>query len=77
MRTFKIEMRVDFKDESKYDAVAEVIRELARGAFTTAKLLEDSRPTKIVLESGDLFMGTEEIALFAEEQEALEASRGE
>lgn len=66
MRTFLIEIRCDFQDDSKYDLMTTAAREAARGLLTHAILLKDKRDPNITLQSGDLFEGNKEIELITE-----------
>lgn len=55
MRTYKIELRVDFDSEEKYEIVLQAAREMARNLLSTSMLLKDKRDPQISLESGDMF----------------------
>lgn len=63
MRTFQIEIRVDFQDESKYDHITAAARDAARGLLATAMLLKDKREPQASLQTGDLFEGNKELEL--------------
>lgn len=68
MKTYKIELRVNFQDKTRYDAILEIVRESARELLTTAMLLKDKREPRIAVQAGDLFMQDKEVMLFAESE---------
>lgn len=73
MRTYTIELRVDFdtlERESKEKAMENVVRTHARAIKTAALLLSDKRKPQIMLTSGDMMEADKEIDL-AEEMEPL------
>lgn len=67
IRTYTIELRVDFEDEEKYDAMTEVAREAARSMVTMAMLLKDKREPQIMLSAGDMFMRDNDLKLTNED----------
>lgn len=69
MRTYTIELRVDFSEKENYELLLTSVREAAKGMLTTAVLLSDKRKPQIALQTGDLFEGNEDIALFGEGEE--------
>lgn len=75
MRTFTIELRCRFADESKYDIMTEHVRDAARTILSTAMLLKDNNSEpQIMLSAGDMFERNKDMALF---QENEEKERGE
>lgn len=67
MRTYTIELRADFQDESKYDIMMEAMREMARQALTTAIMLKDKRDPQISLQSGDMFERNKDLEIITPE----------
>lgn len=61
MRTYKIELRMDFVDESKHDQMIIIARQTAQELVTAAYLMMDKRKPLITLETGDMFEGNKEI----------------
>lgn len=62
-RTFKIELRVEFDDESKYDLLRGALRSTARKLLTQAVMLADVRRPQVYIESESFAEGTEKISL--------------
>lgn len=67
MRTYKIELRADFQDESKYDLLLEMARASARELLGTALMLKDKRDPQMRLEMGDMFSKDENVEIIAPE----------
>ena len=66
MRTYTIELRVDFQSEDRYDLILEATREAAKALLATSTLLQEKRKPQIMMQAGDMFVGTQEIELFGE-----------
>lgn len=63
-RQFTIELRVDFADEEKNEAIRETLRQCARRALATANLIADNqKATRIAIWADDFYSGHEEIKL--------------
>ena len=62
-RQFTIEIRVDYADSGKNDAMKTVMAAAARHIFATATLLSDGQEPKIVMFSDDFFVGHTKIPL--------------
>ena len=63
-RQFTIELRVDYADNEKNDAIRETLRQCARRALATARFISDNpKATQVVVWSDDFFSGHEEIAI--------------
>lgn len=78
MRTYKIELRVDFLDKDKFKHLEAAAKTAAKHLYTQALLLQDKRAPQIALEGSDFFSSTEEISLADdipqdEEEEAEDA----
>lgn len=63
-RQFTIELRVDYADSGKNEAMRKALGLAARQLFATAELLADGVKPKIAIMSDDFFVGTEHIQLF-------------
>lgn len=63
MRTFTIELRVDFQDSEKYDAMLDLARQAARELMATALLLRDKRDPTIAFSTGDMFSKDENMEI--------------
>jgi hypothetical protein len=63
-RQFTIELRVDFADNDKNEALKETLQQCARRALATARLISDNpKSTQVAIWSDDFFSGHEDIAL--------------
>jgi hypothetical protein len=63
MRTYMIELRVDFEDKEKEEIMLTACKAAAKHVFTTAVLIADKRKPQIALQSGDHFAPAEDIML--------------
>lgn len=63
LRTFTIELRVDYDDKSKDELIKKAAVEAAKHLFTTALLISDKRKPLIGVSGSDFFAGKEEIDL--------------
>jgi hypothetical protein len=70
MRTFTIELRVDYDTPEKNDIMRNAAREAARILFTQANLIAEKRRPHIALHSSDFFEGEQEITLDDSEDQA-------
>lgn len=62
-RQFTIELRVDYADNEKNEAMRTALTSAARHVFATASLLADSVKPQIAIFSDDFFSGHEQIEL--------------
>lgn len=74
-RQFTIELRVDFADPGKLEALKQTLQQAARHTYATAQLLSDTpKTTQIAIYSDDFFTGHETIALLDDTiQQGLDA----
>lgn len=63
-RLFTIEVRVDFRDESKIPLFTKAIQQAARHVYAQSALLGDGVKPEVVIYSHDYFSGHADIALF-------------
>lgn len=63
LRTYKIELKVDFNDAGRFEAMEIALRQAARTILTTAMMLQDSRDPQIAFSSANMFMGTEQLKI--------------
>lgn len=68
-RTYTLEVKIDFDDESRHDQMRKVLREAGRSAYALAMLLADNRQPQIALRSEDFFEGTQEILIKDDDDE--------
>jgi len=68
MRTYTIELRVDYEDESTYDLTLEHVRETARQMMTVAMLMKEKRPPRMSVTAGDMFEVSDEKGMFPEHE---------
>lgn len=68
-RTYTLEVKIDFDDESRHDQMRKVLREAGRSAYALAMLLADNRQPQIALRSEDFFEGTQEILIKDDEDD--------
>lgn len=62
-RQFSIELRVDYEDVEKNEAMRKALQAAARHVYATAMLLKDSVKPQVAIYSDDFFVGHEEIPL--------------
>lgn len=69
MRTYKIELRVDFteEDDPRWEVITEACKEKARELYATAVMLKEKREPRIVFESGDMFLRDNELDIISPE----------
>jgi hypothetical protein len=60
-KTYRIELKIDFNDDTRHDALMSVARQYARDLLGSAMLLQDGRKPACVLMTDDTFTGMEEI----------------
>ncbi len=63
LKTFTIELRVDFDSEEKNEIILRAARTAAKHIYTTATLISDKRKPQVALSTSDLFEGSAEISL--------------
>ena len=67
MRTYTIEVRLDFKDATKYAAFLTAARTHTRELLALAMLLKDGRDPQVALSDGDMFEKNEDIDIMVED----------
>jgi hypothetical protein len=79
MRTYTIELRVDYQDNEKYDIMLEAMRTMARDTMATALMLKDKRDPQVAFSSSDMFSKDESLELITPEEATTQARdmRGE
>ena len=73
-RQFTIELRVDYADNEKNDAMRTALQAAARHVYATAMLLADAVKPQIAIFSDDFFAGHEQIALL---EDTIQAGKDE
>ena len=74
-KTYRIELKIDFQDDTRHAALIEVAKQYARDFLASAMLLQDGRPPAAVLMTDDSFVGMEEVSIL-EESDNLHTSSG-
>jgi hypothetical protein len=75
-RQFTIELRVDYEDNEKNDAMRKACAAAGRHVFATASLLSDGIQPQISIYSDDYFAGHDEIKLMEDTiQQGLDATK--
>ena len=60
-KTYRIELKIDFDDDTRHEALMSVAKQYARDFLGSAMLLQDGRKPACVLMTDDTFAGMEEI----------------
>lgn len=68
-KTYSIDVKVNFDDESRHEQAMALIRKAARTLKTQMNLLADGRTPQVAIRTEDLFEGVEDIPL--EEAEVI------
>lgn len=63
LKTFTIELRVDYDSPEKEQIILDAAKVAAKHLYTTAVLIADKRKPDIALSTSDLFVGASEISL--------------
>jgi len=73
-KTYVIELKAEFEDETRHEALQKILRRAARQIYTSAMLLNDKERVKpqIALHSEDFFAGTEQLTIKEPEDEPTE-----
>jgi len=67
LKNFTIELRVNFDDDEKAEAIRMAVIEAARQLYTTASFVPSRRPPMIAVFHDDMFYGKDEIVLTEED----------
>lgn len=62
-KTYRIELKIDFNDDSRHDTMKMVATQFARDFLGASMLLQDGRKPDIAIICDDAFVGREEIEL--------------
>jgi hypothetical protein len=62
-KTYRIELKIDFNDDTRHEALLQVAKQYARDFLASAMLLQDGRKPMAVLHTDDTFTGVEEIGI--------------
>lgn len=66
MRTYTLELKVHFDEESRYEIVKNHLKEQARETLSVCLLLAGDRTPQIALHSQDFFHGNEDLEITEE-----------
>ena len=64
-KTYVMEVKVNFTDDGKHEAMRDVMRDAARTVLTMAMMLADKGKPQVALHSSDFFYGNEDFSLEA------------
>jgi hypothetical protein len=67
MRTYTLEIKVDFDDEERFEIVKQHLFEQGRETLAMCMMLAGKRKPQVALHSQDFFAGNEEFDLTAED----------
>ena len=67
MKTYTLELKVDYLDEQKYKIIEQQLEKAAREVIAVAMLLQEKRKPQVALHSEDFFKGNEELEIAPEE----------
>jgi len=67
-KTYRIELKIDFNDDTRHEALFMVAKQYARDLLASAMLLQDGRKPVVALITDDTFAGNEEINLLEESE---------
>ena len=65
LKTFTVEIRCDFADEAKHEAIKQQVLDAGRTLLATAMLLAEKRKPQVAVFSSDFYAGSEELPLEA------------
>lgn len=75
-KTYRIELKADFNEDSRHEALLAVAKQYARDFLGSAMLLQDGRKPACVLFADDTFMGMEEIDILDVSENLHEPNTG-
>jgi len=67
-KTYRIELKIDFNDDTRHEALIMVAKQYARDFLASAMLLQDGRKPMAALITDDTFAGNEEINILEESE---------
>lgn len=62
-KTYRIELKMDFDDDTRHDILINLIRQYARDILGSAMLLQDGRKPAVAFFTDDTFTGMEELEI--------------
>lgn len=68
MKTYALELRMDFADKARHDDLVKAMRQSAKLLFTQASLLSDGRTPEVALRCEDFFEGTAELEVVTDDE---------
>lgn len=69
-RTYQIELKIDFDDESRHDELVPALQRAAQKLLTQATLLADTqRKPQVAIRSEDFFLGNDDINLLPKDDD--------
>lgn len=67
-KTYRIELKMDFSDDTRHEALLMVTKQYTRDLLASAMLLQDGRAPQVALITDDIFEGTEQISVLEESE---------
>lgn len=68
-KTYRIELKIDFNDDARHDALIQIATQYARDLLASAGLLSDGRKPVVALITDDTFTGVEELEVMPASEE--------
>lgn len=62
-KTYRIELKIDFNDDSRHEMCEQLIRQYGRDLLASTMLIQDGRKPLVALFIDDSFVGTDEVSL--------------
>lgn len=62
-RAYRIELKIDFSDDSRHEIMEQLVRQYGRDLLSSAMLVQDGRKPLVALFIDDSFVGTDELSL--------------
>lgn len=69
-KTYTIQLKINFNDDSRHDHALQMMREKAQEVLAMATLISDGRKPQVALQSEDYFEGIEDKALLTDEDKS-------
>lgn len=73
MQTITIELRIDFdtaNQKQKEPMMLKMAQQAARELFTRAMMIQDRRAPEIMINCGDFFSETKDVAIFGDDEQS-------
>lgn len=68
-KTYRLELKIDFNDDSNHEIMLGIAKQYARDLLASAMLLQDGRKPAVALMTDDSFTGVDEISIIEPSQD--------